>query len=339
MEFATGETHNIDFPEPTYSVYGSWNPEYEGHLLRFLYESYVTPESVYDYDMKIRERELKKQMEVLGGYDPDLYESKRIFAPARDGVQVPISIMYHKDKIQERDNLFYLYGYGAYEASMDPYFSSHRLSLVDRGFIYARAHIRGGGEMGRYWYDDGKLLNKMNTFNDFIDCAEYVIKEGYTTSDKLVIYGGSGGGLLIGSVVNMRPELFHVAVADVPFVDLMNTMLDPSIPLTVIEYDEWGNPNAQEYFEYMLSYSPYDNVKAQNYPNLFVMAGLNDTRVHYWEPAKWVAKLRAMKTDNNRLLLHTIMGAGHGGASGRYDFIRDIALEYAFVLDVFGIHK
>ncbi len=337
--FRTNQAYPISFPEPTYSVYGSWNPEYDGHLLRFHYESFVTPESVYDFNMMTKKRELKKQKEVLGGYDPDLYQSKRIFATARDGVKVPISMMYRKDKIKDKDNLFYLYGYGAYEASMDPYFSSNRLSLVDRGFIYARAHIRGGGEMGRYWYDDGKLLNKKNTFYDFIDCAEYVIKEGYTSKDKLVIYGGSGGGLLIGAVVNMQPELFHVAIADVPFVDLMNTMLDPSIPLTVIEYDEWGNPNVQEYFEYMMSYSPYDNVSAQDYPYMLVLAGLNDTRVQYWEPAKWTAKLRAHKTDNNLLLLKTNMGAGHGGSSGRYDFLREIAVEFAFVLDVFEIRK
>jgi oligopeptidase B len=222
---------------------------------------------------------------------------------------------------------------------MDPYFSPNRFSLIDRGFIFAIAHVRGGGEMGRYWYDDGKVLKKKNTFYDFIDCAEFLINKGYTSPEKLVICGGSAGGLLIGSVLNMRPDLFKAAVADVPFVDLINTMLDPSIPLTVIEYDEWGNPHEKEYFDYMLSYSPYDNVKAQDYPNIIILASLNDTRVGYWEPAKWTAKLRAMKTDDNRLVLKMNMGAGHGGSSGRYDFLREIALEYAFVLDVMGIRK
>lgn len=336
-ELGSNKDYLIEFPEPVYDVNGAWNPDYNGQVLRYGFASFVTSESVYDYNMRTRERELKKQEEVLGGYDPTRYEIKRLFATARDGAKVPISIVYRKDKFTPGANLLYLYGYGAYESSMDPGFRPYRFSLIDRGFIYAMAHIRGGGEMGRQWYEDGRLLKKKNSFYDFIDCAEYLISQGYTSPDKLAIYGGSAGGLLIGSVLNMRPDLFKVAVADVPFVDLINTMLDPSIPLTVIEYDEWGNPHEKEYFEYMLSYSPYDNVKAQNYPNIFVMAGLNDTRVHYWEPAKWVAKLRATKTDHNLLLLKTNMESGHGGASGRYDFIREIALEYAFVLDVFGI--
>jgi oligopeptidase B len=336
-EFDTGETYRIEFDEPVYSVFGGHNPDFNSRLLRFTYISMVTPRSVFDYDMKTKERELKKRQEVLGGYDPEQYQSERIFATAEDGTRIPISIVYRKGTTNDGSNPLYLYGYGAYGMSMDPYFSSNRLSLLDRGFIFAMAHVRGGGEMGRYWYDDGKLLNKKNTFTDFIAVAEHLISESYTSSDKLVISGGSAGGLLIGAVVNMRPDLFKVAVADVPFVDLMNTMLDETIPLTVIEYEEWGNPNEREYFEYMLSYSPYDNVRVQDYPNMLITGSLNDPRVQYWEPAKWTAKLRAMKKDDNRLLLRTNMGAGHGGASGRYSRIEEIAFEYAFILDVLGI--
>ena len=339
MDFASGEIHKVKFPEPVYTVWPGSNPDYNSRLLRFSYTSLVTPRSVYDYDMKTRERELKKQREVLGGYDPDMYQSERIFTIADDGARIPVSIVYRKGIKMDGSNPLYLYGYGAYGMSMDPYFSSSRISLLDRGFIYAIAHIRGGGEMGRPWYDDGKLLKKKNTFTDFIAVAEDLIAKKYTSSDKLVISGASAGGLLIGATVNMRPDLFKVVVADVPFVDLMNTMLDPNLPLTVIEYEEWGNPNEKEYFDYMFSYSPYDNIKAKDYPNMFITAGLNDTRVQYWEPAKWTAKLRAMKTDSNRLLLKTNMGAGHGGVSGRYDWIKEVALEYAFILDVLGIEK
>ena len=306
-------------------------------MLRFTYASFVTPNSVYDYSMKTRERELKKQREVLGGYDPDQYQSERVYATAVDGARIPISMVYRKGMVKDGSNPLYLYGYGAYGYSMDPYFSSNRLSILDRGFIFAIPHVRGGGEMGRYWYEDGKLLKKKNTFTDFIAAAEYLIAEKYTSSDRLVIDGASAGGLLIGAVVNMRPDLFKAVIADVPFVDLINTMLDESIPLTVIEYEEWGNPNQKEYFEYMLSYSPYDNVGAKDYPDMLILAGLNDTRVQYWEPAKWTAKLRAMKTDNNRLLLKTEMGSGHGGVSGRYSRLREIAFDYAFVLDVLGL--
>ncbi len=338
-DFGTEKTHAIEFPEPVYTCWGEWNPEYDTRLLRFAYMSFVTPESIYDYDMGTEQRELKKRKEVLGGYDPDLYQTERIFAAAGDGTRIPISMVYRKGMQRDGNNPLYLYGYGAYGISMDTYFSSNRFSLVDRGFIYAIAHVRGGGEMGRYWYEDGKLLKKKNTFTDFIAAAEHLMGEKYTSSDKLVIDGASAGGLLIGAVVNMRPDLFRAVIADVPFVDLMNTMLDESIPLTVIEYEEWGNPNEEEYFDYMLSYSPYDNVEAKDYPNMLILAGLNDTRVQYWEPAKWAAKLRSTKTDTNRLLLKTEMGSGHGGVSGRYSRLRDVAFQYAFVLDVLGIRE
>jgi oligopeptidase B len=335
-DFSSNQIHRVEFPEPVYTCWPNWNPEYKSHLLRFTYASFITPNSVYDYNMRTRKRELKKQKEVLGGYDPDEYQSERIFATAGDGTRIPISMVYKKGMVKDGSIPLYLSGYGAYGSSAEPYFSSNRLSLLDRGFIYARAHVRGGGEMGRYWYDDGKLLNKRNTFTDFIAVAEHLISENYTSADRLAIVGGSAGGLLIGAVVNMRPDLFGLVIADVPFVDLINTMLDASIPLTVVEYEEWGNPNEKEYFDYMLSYSPYDNVEAKEYPHMLILAGLNDTRVQYWEPAKWTAKLRAAKTDNNRLLLKTNMGAGHGGASGRYDRLKELAFEYAFILDVLG---
>jgi oligopeptidase B len=338
-DFTTDEIHTIEFPEPVYTFWQAWNPDFKSRLLRFHYTSFITPESVYDYDMKTKERELKRQKEVLGGYDPELYQSERTFATADDGTRIPVSMVYRKGVVRDGGNPLYLYAYGAYGSSVDPYFSSNRVSLLDRGFIYARAHVRGGGEMGRYWYDDGKLLSKKNTFTDFIAACEHLIAEEYTASQKLVVSGVSAGGLLIGSVVNMRPDLFKIVIADVPFVDLINTMLDASIPLTVIEYEEWGNPNKREYFDYMLSYSPYDNVEPKDYPDMLILAGLNDTRVQYWEPAKWTAKLRAKKTDSNRLLLRTTMGAGHGGVSGRYDRLKEIAFEYAFVLDVLGINQ
>jgi len=332
-----GETHYVDFPEPVYTFSGSWNPDFNSKLLRFNYASLITPGSVFDYDMDARTRDLKKQEEVLGGYDPSLYQSERIFATATDGTKVPISMVYKKGMVRDGRNPVFLYGYGSYGNSMEPSFSSNRLSLLDRGFIFAIAHIRGGQEMGRYWYDQGKLLHKKNTFTDFIACADHLVAEEYTSSDGLVIYGGSAGGLLMGAVANMRPELFRVVIAKVPFVDVINTMLDASIPLTTIEYEEWGNPNDKEFFDYMLSYSPYDNTEARDYPNMLITAGLNDPRVQYWEPAKWTAKLRALKTDKNLLLLKTNMGAGHGGASGRYDYLKEIAFEYAFVFDMLGI--
>ena len=332
-----GEVHYIDFPEPVYTFSGGWNPDFSSKLLRFNYASLITPGSVFDYDMDARTRELKKQEEVLGGYDPSLYQSERIFATASDGTKVPVSMVYKKGMVRDGRNPVFLYGYGSYGSSTEPSFSSNRLSLLDRGFIFAIAHIRGGQEMGRYWYDQGKLLHKKNTFTDFIACADHLVAEEYTSSDGLVIYGGSAGGLLMGAVTNMRPELFRVVIAKVPFVDVINTMLDASIPLTTIEYEEWGNPNDKEFFDYMLSYSPYDNTEAKDYPNILITAGLNDPRVQYWEPAKWTARLRALKTDKNLLLLKTNMGAGHGGASGRYDYLKEIAFEYAFVFDMLGI--
>jgi oligopeptidase B len=338
-DLINNQVHYVDFPEPVYTFWRNRNPDFNTNVLRFTYTSLVTPISVFDYNMDTKTRELKKQYEVLGGYDPSGYQSERIFAQVSDGTMVPISLVYKKGMVKDGNNPLYLHGYGAYGLSREPTFSSNRLSLLDRGFVYAMAHVRGGGEMGRYWYEDGKLLKKKNTFTDFIACAEHLIAENYTSSDKLVIYGGSAGGLLVGAVTNMRSDLFKAVIADVPFVDALNTMLDSSIPLTVIEYEEWGNPNEREYYDYIKSYSPYDNVEAKDYPHMLITAGLNDPRVQYWEPAKWTAKLRALKTDKNILLLKTKMGEGHMGASGRYDYLKDIAFEYAFIFDLFGIEK
>jgi len=331
------EEHYVDFPEPVYTAFPGANPDFNTNLLRFTYTSLVTPSSVFDYDMKARTRRLKKRQEVLGGYDPSEYQSERIFARTADGTRIPISLVYRKGMARNGRNPLLLYGYGSYGSSTEPFFASDRLSLLDRGFIYAMAHIRGGGEMGRAWYEQGKLLSKKNTFTDFIACAEHLIQERYTSPDRLAIHGGSAGGLLMGAVTNLRPDLFKVVVAKVPFVDVVNSMLDASIPLTVTEYEEWGNPNDKKFYDYMKSYAPYENVAARNYPNLLVTAGLNDPRVPYWEPAKWTAKLRALKTDQNRLLLKTNLGAGHGGASGRYDRMKETALDYAFILDVLGM--
>ncbi|MCG8425373.1 MAG: S9 family peptidase [Proteobacteria bacterium] len=333
----SGRRHDIEFDEPVYAAFGGSNPEFDSTVLRFTYTSLVTPRSVFDYDMETRKRELKKQQEVLGGYDSSRYRSERVFATATDGTRIPISLVYRTDMRRSGGNPCLLIGYGAYGVSIDPHFVSTRLSLLDRGFIYAIVHIRGGGEMGRQWYEDGKLLMKKNTFTDFIAAMEHLIGQGYTSSEELAIQGGSAGGLLIGAVVNMRPDLMKAAVVHVPFVDVINTMLDASIPLTVIEYEEWGNPNQKEYFDYIRSYSPYDNVAARDYPHLLITAGLNDPRVQYWEPAKWTAKLRAMKTDSNRLLLKTNMGAGHRGASGRYNRLHERAFDFAFILDVLGL--
>jgi oligopeptidase B len=336
---ATGQEYDVKFPEPAYVIWPSINPEFKTNQLRFEYSSLVTPRTVYDYNMDTQEKEIRKQYEVLGGYDPAQYESERIFAQAKDGTSIPISLVYKKGTKKDGSHPLYLYGYGSYGASIDAGFNSNRLSLLDRGFIYAIAHIRGGGEMGRYWYDLGKLLNKKNTFTDFIACAEHLINKKYTSKDKLVISGGSAGGLLIGAVTNLRPDLFRIVVAKVPFVDVLNTMLDPSIPLTVTEYEEWGNPNQKEHYDYMKSYSPYDNITAKTYPTMLVTAGLNDPRVGYWEPAKWTAKLRALKTDKNLLLLKVNMGAGHGGPSGRYEQLKENAFEFAFIFDQLGIKK
>ena len=333
---SNGGDYHIEFPEPVYGLSPQNNPEFSSEELRFMYYSMVTPKSVFDYNMNSKERELKKEYEVIG-YDKSLYGTKRIFAEAKDGTKIPISIVYKKDFKQDGTRPLYLYAYGSYGYSLDPSFSSNRISYLDRGFAYARAHIRGGSEMGRYWYDEGKLLNKKNTFSDFIACAEHLIEIGYTSKEKLVISGGSAGGLLMGAVLNMRPDLFEVAVADVPFVDVINTMLDESIPLTVTEYEEWGNPHDSVFYTYMKSYSPYDNVGAKEYPHLLITAGLNDPRVQYWEPAKWTAKLRANNLGDNWLLLKTNMGAGHGGASGRYDYLKEIAFEMAFIFDRLNI--
>lgn len=336
LELATLEEHLVAFPEPVYTVRPNENPEFETTVFRFSYTSLVTPNSVVDYDLAARTWTVRKQTEVLGGYDPSRYRSERLFATAPDGVRVPVSLVYRLPLERGGARPLLLQGYGSYGYSFDPAFSSNALSLLDRGWIVAIAHIRGGEEMGRAWYEAGKLFQKRNTFTDFIAAAEHLVAAGYTSPDRLAISGGSAGGLLMGAVTNLRPELFQAVIAEVPFVDVVNTMLDATLPLTVIEYDEWGNPNDPAYYEYIRSYSPYDNVASRDYPHLLVTAGLNDPRVAYWEPAKWTARLRARKTDRNRLLLRTNMGAGHGGASGRYDHLREVAFKYAFLLDVVG---
>jgi oligopeptidase B len=333
------ETYAIEFPEPAYTVYMQGNPGYNTPLLRFCYTSQVTPLSVYDFNMATRHRELKKQSPVLGGYDSALYVSERIHAVASDGTQIPISLAYKKGLQRNGGNPALLNGYGSYGLNSDPTFSYSSLSLLDRGFVVAIAHVRGGSEYGRTWFEDGRMLNKWNSFTDFISCAEHLIAEKYTTADKLAAMGGSAGGLLMGGIINLRPDLFHTVVAHVPFVDVVTTMLDPTIPLTTGEYDQWGNPEEKVYYDYMKSYSPYDNVQAKAYPHLLVTTGLNDPRVAYWEPAKWVARLRVMKTDTNLLLLKTEMGAGHGGPSGRYSRYQETALAYAFVLTTLGINE
>jgi oligopeptidase B len=324
--------HYVEFPEPVYTVNATGNVEYKTNLLRFNYTSLVTPMSVFDYNVRTRERELKKQYEVRGGYDASQYQSERIFAKAPDGVEVPVSLVYRKGFQRNGASPLLLYGYGAYGHSIDPRFSSDRLSLLDRGFVFAIAHIRGGAELGEEWHDQGKLLQKKNTFTDFIACAEHLISACYTSSDRLAIMGGSAGGLLMGAVLNLRAELFHAAIAKVPFVDALNTMLDPTLPLTMAEYEEWGNPQEKEFYDYIRSYSPYDNVAPREYPAMLVTAGLNDPRVSYWEPAKWMAKLRALKQDANVLLLKTDLTSGHFGPSGRYEGIRETAFDYAFLL-------
>jgi len=333
------KAHEIAFDEPVYTVSSGNNPMFKNRTLRFVYTSLTTPASVFDYDMVTRERQLLKRQPVLGDFDRNDYESERLFVTADDGAKIPVSIVYRKGQGKTGKNPCLLYGYGAYGASMDPSFSSTRLSLLDRGVIFAIAHIRGGQEMGRQWYDHGKFLEKKNTFKDFIASGEALIEAGYTGREHLAIMGGSAGGLLVGAVLNMAPDLMKAAVAKVPFVDVINTMLDETLPLTVPEYEEWGNPNDKTYYDYILSYSPYDNVEAKTYPDILVTAGLNDPRVHYWEPAKWTAKLRALKNDDNRLLLKTNMGAGHGGASGRYDALKELAFDYAFILDRLGVSE
>lgn len=330
--------HYVDFGEPAYDAGISINPSFDTNILRFAYSSLTTPSSTFDYNMDTHEKTLMKQQEVLGGFDKANYVSERVYATARDGVQVPISIVYRKGTPKDGSAPLLQYAYGSYGISIDPYFSSTRLSLLDRGFMYAIAHIRGGQEMGRRWYEDGKMLKKQHTFNDFVDCSEFLIQQQYTRPDRLFAMGGSAGGLLMGAVVNMRPDLYRGVVASVPFVDVVTTMLDESIPLTTGEFEEWGNPKEKLYYDYMLSYSPYDNITAKKYPNMLVMTGLHDSQVQYWEPAKWVAKLRTLKMDDNLLLLHTDMEAGHGGASGRFRALKDIALEYGFMLMLVGIN-
>lgn len=334
-----GEEHELDFGEPAYLTYLSDNYEFNTPILRFAYTSMTTPNSIYDYDMVAREKALLKQEEVLGGFDLTNYQTERQHARADDGTEIPISLVYRKGITKDGQNPLLLYGYGSYGLSMDASFSSPRVSLLDRGFVFAIAHIRGGEELGRSWYEDGKLLNKQNTFTDFIACAEYLIREQYTNRDKIFAMGASAGGLLMGAVINKRPDLFQGIVAQVPFVDVITTMLDPTIPLTTGEYDEWGNPNQKEYYDYIVLYSPYDNVEAKAYPHLLVTTGLHDSQVQYWEPAKWVAKMRAVKTDSHRLLLKTNMDAGHGGASGRFQRYKELAFQYTFLLDLAGIKE
>ena len=336
IDFKQDTDYIVELPEPSYLIYGSSNPSYTTRKFRYGYASLVSPSSTFELDLDSKEQVLLKERPV-NNYDRSQYTAERIFIASHDGTQVPVSIVYRKDLDRSQAQPVYLYGYGSYGSSLDPYFSSSRLSLLDRGVIFAMAHIRGGGELGRQWYENGKFLHKKNTFLDFIAVSEGLIAQGYTSSDKLSIIGGSAGGLLIGATLNMRPELYNAAVADVPFVDVVTTMLDESIPLTAGEWEEWGNPADKEYFDYMLSYSPYDNVTAQDYPHLLVTSGLNDPRVQYWEPTKWVAKLRVSKTDENQLLLRTNMGAGHGGNSGRYGYLKDLAFEYAFLLDKWGL--
>lgn len=332
-EIKDGKTHTIDFGEAAYSAWADTNLQFDTEWLRYGFSSLKTPSSLYEYNMRTRERRLLKRQPVLGGYDSEQYTTERHFVTTDDGTQVPLSIVYRRDAFRKDGNCpLLLYAYGSYGYSMHASFSSIRVSLLDRGFVYAIAHVRGGQEMGRAWYDDGKLLNKKNTFTDFIDCAEFLVKEKYTSSRRLCASGGSAGGLLMGVIANERPDLFAAIIADVPWVDCVTTMLDESIPLTTGEYDEWGNPADKKFFDYILSYSPYDNVRKGDYPAILVLAGLNDSQVQYWEPAKWVARLRERKTDDNLLLLKTDMDSGHGGASGRFGKYREYALEQAFLI-------
>ena len=331
-----GPEHELDFGEPAYLVTLGDNCEVDTPYLRFGYTSMTTPMTIYDYHMESRQKTLLKQEKVLGVFQISHYRTERLLAPASDGNSIPISLVYRKGFVRNGTHPLLLYGYGSYGASMDASFSSPRLSLLDRGFVYALAHIRGGEELGRQWYEGGKLLQKKNTFTDFIDCAEFLLQQGYAAPQKLFAMGGSAGGLLMGAIINMRPDLFHGVVAQVPFVDVVTTMLDPNIPLTTGEYDEWGDPNQRQFYDYMLSYSPYDNLESKPYPHLLVTSGLHDSQVQFWEPTKWVAKMRALKTDNQRLLLRTNMEAGHSGASGRFKRYEETAMIYAFLLDLAG---
>ncbi|WP_338408691.1 S9 family peptidase [uncultured Flavobacterium sp.] len=330
----------LPFESETYTAYTTTNVDFETDTLRYAYQSMATPSSVIDFNMRTKTKEIKKEQQVLGGkFDKNNYTEERVWATAKDGTQIPISMIYRKGLIKEGSNPLLLYAYGSYGHSMDATFSSTRLSLLDRGFVFAIAHIRGGEDLGRHWYEHGKLMKKKNTFTDFIDCSQFLIDQKYTSPQHLYAEGGSAGGLLMGVIINLAPQLYHGIIAQVPFVDVITTMLDDTIPLTTGEYDEWGNPNVKKYYNYMRSYSPYDNIKKQNYPNVYVSTGLHDSQVQYWEPAKWVAKLRNMKTDNSILFLDTNMDAGHGGASGRFEAIKELAKEFSFLLDLEKIEK
>jgi oligopeptidase B len=339
VDFKTNKRQRIEFPEPVYAAGLSTNREFNTSVLRYNYQSLVTPSSVFDYDMNTRQATLMKQVEVPGGFDKANYKSERLFATAADGTKIPMSVVYKRDVKLDGAAPMLLYAYGSYGIPISPTFSAGRLALLDRGVIYVIAHIRGGGELGEPWREAGRMMKKMNTFTDFIACGDYLVKQKYTSSDRLVIQGGSAGGLLMGAVANMRPDLFKAVVAQVPFVDVLNTMLDASLPLTTSEYIEWGNPNEKPAYDYMKKYSPYDNVHPANYPAMLVKVSLNDSQVPYWEGAKFVAKIRELKTDHNPLLLKTNMGAGHGGASGRYDAIHETAFDYAFMLWQMGLAK
>jgi oligopeptidase B len=339
IQWKDNSEHYLEFPDPAYSAGVGANPDFNTDILRFGYTSLTTPSSTFDYNMSSKERKLLKQQEVVGGYDATQYISERLYATAADGTKVPISLVYKKGFNRNGSAPLLLYAYGSYGYSIDATFSSTRLSLLDRGFVFAIAHIRGGQEMGREWYESGKLLNKKNTFTDFINCGEFLVKEKYTANDRLFAMGGSAGGLLMGAVTNMAPTMWRGIISAVPFVDVITTMLDETIPLTTFEFDEWGNPKNKEYYDYMKSYSPYDNVERKDYPNILVTTGYWDSQVQYWEPAKYVAKMRDYKTDNNLLLMWCNMDAGHGGKSGRYEYLKEIAMEYAFMLDLAGIKE
>jgi oligopeptidase B len=338
-DFQSGRNVNVPFREPVYAAGPGANPEYDSKTFRYTYQSFITPSSVYDYEMESGKCTLLKQTEVLGGYDPGKYVSERISATASDGVKVPLSIVYRAGMKRDGRNPLLLYGYGAYGIPMSATFSIPRISLLDRGVVFALAHVRGGGDLGEQWRDDGKLMKKKNTFTDFISCAEHLIGEKYTSADRMAIEGGSAGGLLIAAVLNMRPDLFKAAHLAVPFVDVVNTMLDETLPLTVPEFLEWGNPKIKEEYEYIKTYCPYTNIASKPYPAILITTSINDSQVMYWEPAKYTAKMRAVRTDKNPLLFKINMGAGHGGASGRYDAFKEQAFNYAFVLSQFGLTR
>lgn len=336
---APENSYYLPFPNETYTAFTTTNVDFDTNQLRFAFQSMATPASVMEINMDTKTQIVLKEQEVLGDFNKDNYEEVRLWATAQDGTKIPISVVYRKGIEKNGKNPLLLYAYGSYGASMDPYFSSTRLSLLDRGFVYAIAHIRGGEELGRKWYENGKLLKKKNTFTDFIDCSRFLIEEKYTSPEHLYAEGGSAGGLLMGAVINMAPELYNGVIAQVPFVDVVTTMLDDSIPLTTGEYDEWGNPNEKTYYDYIKSYSPYDNVMTQDYPNLYISTGFHDSQVQYWEPAKWIAKIRALRTNNNQLFLDTNMDAGHGGASGRFESLKELAKEFAFLFDLEAIKE